>query len=276
MTAPQYKQILWDIPEPGIALITLNRPERLNAFTDTMITEWVDAINRAKTDPEVRVLVVTGAGRGFCAGVDVSGQPGTGLHWTDERKDEAKLIDKRNYLRESVQRIPRTLVDFEKPYIAAINGVCVGGGMEMANMCDIRIASEQARFGEIFVKLGTIPGDGGCYFLPRIVGIAKALELICTGDIIDAQEAYRIGYVSKVVPPDQLMPTTMELARKLAKGPPIAIGLAKRLIYRAWDMEMNTALEMTELMSYLTLTTEDREEARLARLEKREPVFKGR
>lgn len=274
MAEPKYTQILWQVPEPGIALITLNRPDKLNAFTLTMINEWVDAINRVKTDPALRCLVVTGAGRAFCSGVDVSGQPGTGLHWTDDNKD-AKLIERRNYLRESVQKIPRTLVDFDKPYIAAVNGVCVGGGMEMANMCDIRLASSEARFGEIFVKLGTIPGDGGCYFLSRIVGIAKALELICTGDIVDAQEAYRIGYVSKVVAPDHLLPTAMELARKLAKGPPIAVGMAKRLIYRAWDMDMNTALEMTELMSYLTFTTEDRKEASRARKEKREPVFKG-
>ncbi len=274
MTAPSYTQIKWEVPQPGIALITLNRPERLNAFTATMINEWVDAINRVKTDPALRCLVVTGAGRAFCSGADVTGQPGTGLHWTDEKKD-AKPIEKRNYLRESVQKIPRTLVDFEKPYIAAVNGVCVGGGMEMANMCDIRIASTEARFGEIFVLRGTIPGDGGCYFLSRIVGIPKALELICTGDIIDAQEAYRIRYVSKVAPPNQLLPVTMELARKLAAGPPIAVGLAKRLVYRAWDMDMNTALEMTELMSYLTHTTEDRKEATRARREKREPVYKG-
>ncbi|MBI2917009.1 MAG: enoyl-CoA hydratase/isomerase family protein [Chloroflexi bacterium] len=274
MAEPKYTQILWSVPEPGIALITLNRPDRLNAFTATMITEWVDAINRVKTDRALRVLVVTGAGRGFCSGADVSGEPGTGLHWTDEKKD-AKPIDRRNVLREGVQKIPRALVDLDKPYIAAINGVCVGGGMEMANMCDIRIASTQARFGEIFMKLGSIPGDGGCYFLPRIVGIAKAIELICTGDIIDAQEALRINYVSKVVPPDQLLPAAMELARRLAKGPPIAVGMAKRLIYRAWDMEMNTALEMTELMTYMNMTTEDREEAKRAKREKREPVFKG-
>src|SRR5581483_8929569 len=131
--------------------------------------------------------------------------------------------------------VPRAVALLDKPYIGAINGAAVGAGMDMASQCDIRIASEQARFGMSYARVGLVPGDGGCWYLPRIVGLPKALELIWTADVIDAQEALRIGYVSKVVPADRLMEETMALARRLADGPAVAIQLAKRLVYRGLD-----------------------------------------
>ncbi|MBI4495709.1 MAG: enoyl-CoA hydratase/isomerase family protein [Deltaproteobacteria bacterium] len=272
----EYKEITFTVEDGGIGLITLNRPEVLNAFTYTMISEWLDVFDRCKRDRSIRALVVTGAGRGFCSGVDSSGKPGTHLHPADEPgQPELPPVARRNHLKESVQRIPRSLVDLEIPYIAAVNGLALGGGMEMCNNADFRIASDKATFGEIFINIGSMPGDGGCYYLSRIVGVPKALELILTGDIIDAQEAYRIGYVQKVVPHDQLMSYTMEFARKLASKSPVAVAMIKRLVYRGQHLDANTALEMTEMMSFITSLTEDRAELRKARQEKRAPAFKG-
>ena len=272
---PQYKEIIFTV-EDGVGLITLNRPDSLNAFTHTMVNEWLDVFERCKHDASVRALVVTGAGRAFCSGVDSSGKPGTHLNPKDEPgQPEQPPVARRHSLGETIQRIPRSLVDFEKPYIAAVNGLALGGGMEMCNNADFRIASDKATFGEIFINLGTIPGDGGCYYLARIVGVPKALELILTGDIIDAHEAYRIGYVQKVAPHDELIAQAMDFARKLAQKSPVAVAMIKRLVYRGQYLDANTALEMTEMMSFITGLTEDRAELRRARQEKRAPVFKG-
>ena len=161
----EYQDIIYTVEE-HIATLTLNRPETLNAFTETMINEWVDAIEAAKSDPEVRVLVVTGAGRGFCSGMDVRGAASRG--------EAPPVYTRRNYMRLGVHKLPRTLEGFDKPYIAAINGPAAGAGMDMASMADIRIMSDKARVGMNYVRMGLLPGDAGCYFLPRIVGIAKA------------------------------------------------------------------------------------------------------
>ena len=195
-----FEQIIYDKSD-GIATITLNRPERMNAFTAKMIDEWYRALWDAHTDADVRVVIVTGAGdRGFCAGADVGrGGPLGGL------QDKTRApVENRNFLRDGVQRIPRLVGLMEKPYIAAVNGAAVGAGMDMASMCDIRFASENARFGMTYVRMGIIPGDGGAYYLPRIVGTARALDLIWTGRVIDAKEALAMGYVSAVVPAAEL------------------------------------------------------------------------
>ena len=164
----------------------------------------------------------------------------------------------------------------DKPYIAAVNGPAVGAGMDMCSMCDIRIASEEARFAMAYVKVGLVPGDGGCYYLPRIVGLAKALELIWTGDFIDAHEAMRIGYVSRVAPAGELMSTTRELAERIARGPAVAIQLAKRLVYRGLDSDVHEALEAASQAMAIVQTTEDSREGPRAFAEKREPQFRGR
>ena len=216
-----YEQILYT-KEEGVATITLNRPQVLNAFTPIMIEEWVQAIQEAKLDPEVRVLVVTGAGRGFCSGVDVRS------FREREHIEGNAVVDGRYWLQHSVHRVPLALRTLDKPYIAAVNGPAAGAGMDMASMADIRMASETARFTMSYVNVGIVPGDGGCYYLPRIIGVARALDLIWTGRTMDAQEALQIGYVSQVVPPEQLMDTVSTYTRKLAKGPQVAIELAKR------------------------------------------------
>ena len=251
--------------------MTLNRPAKLNAFDSDMIDLWVEAIEEAKRDDEVRVLVVTGAGRGFCGGANVGG-----LASETPIIQETPLAEKRNSFREGIHRVPRALEHFDKPYIGSINGPAAGAGMDMASMCDIRIASDRAKFGMRYVAMGLIPGDGGCYFLPRIVGVAKACELIWTGRMIDAQEALQIGYVNKVVSHDELPAATWELASQIAQGPAVAIQLDKRLIYRCLDLDLNRALEASESAMLIARSTEDAKEGPRSFLEKRKPEFKGR
>lgn len=265
-----FEQIIFEKAD-GIATITLNRPERMNAFTRQMLDEWYASLQDARLDDAVRAIVLTGAGRGFCSGADVGAGAAEGL-----MQRERSLAENRNFLRDSVQRIPRLLAELDKPYIAAVNGAAVGAGMDMASMADIRIASENARFGMTYVRMGLIPGDGGCYYLPRIVGIAKALELIWTGDIIDAKEALRVGYVSAVVPHDELMPYTRDFAQRLARGPAVAIHLAKRLVYRGLRTDVDEALEAAQGAMLIAQSTEDAREGPRAFVEKREPQFKGR
>ena len=266
-----FEQIIYD-KQDGVATITLNRPERMNAFTTQMLDEWAAALAAARDDDDVRAVVLTGAGRGFCTGMDVrETQAGQGL-WDPE----VSLASRRHFLRDSVHKVPRTVATLDKPYIAAVNGPAVGAGMDMASQCDIRIAADTARFGMAYVRMGLIPGDGGCYFLPRIVGLTKALELIWTGDLFDAQEALRIGYVSEVVPADRLLDHTREFALRLARGPAVAIQAAKRLVYRSLETSMSDALELAESAMLLCQTTEDAREGPRAFVEKREPQFKGR
>ena len=259
----EYQDIIYSV-EGHIATITLNRPETLNAFTEAMLNEWVDAIEAAKSDPKVRVLVVTGAGRGFCSGMNVRGAATGG--------EAAPLYTRRNYMRLSVHRVPRALESFDKPYIASINGPAAGAGMDMASMADIRIMSDRARVGMNYVRMGFLPGDAGCYFLPRIVGIAKALELIWSGRMIDAEEALRIGYVSKIVPHDELPAVTKEFCVQFTQAP-VATQFAKRLVWRGIDMHRNINLEMAEMAMIINSTTPDTTEGPRAWVEKREPEW---
>lgn len=265
-----YEQIMYEKSD-GIATITLNRPDRMNAFTPQMLDEWYAALLDAHTDAEVSVVILTGAGRGFCAGADLRGGEGVSL-----LHRSASQVDNRNFLRDSVQRIPRLVAIMEKPYIVAVNGAAVGAGMDMTSMCDMRFASDAARFGMTYVRVGLIPGDGGCYFLPRIVGMAKALDLIWSGRIFDAKEALELGYVSAIVPADELMTYTREYASRLVKGPAVAIQQAKRLAYRSQELSLDAALDLAQQAMYIAQSTEDSREGPRAFAEKREPEFKGR
>lgn len=259
--------------QDNIATITLNRPERMNAFTAQMIDEWLAALWDAHTDPDTRVIIVTGSGnRGFCTGADVMGGRLLGALQAEGRTP----VENRNFLRDGVQRIPRLVSLIEKPYIAAVNGAATGAGMDMASMCDIRFAADTARFGMTYVRMGIIPGDGGAYYLPRIVGTAKALDIIWSGRLFGAEEAKEMGYVSAVVPGDQLMDYTREYAAKLAKGPAIAMQLSKRLVYRSANVGVDAALDLAQQAMYIAQGTEDAKEGPKAFAEKREPEFKGR
>jgi enoyl-CoA hydratase/carnithine racemase len=266
-----YEAILYDVAD-HVATITLNRPERMNAFSETLLSEWEDAIRRAAEDDDVRAVILTGAGRAFCAGADLRA---TG---TEDRilMADSNAGERRNSLRYSVHRVPQALQYLDKPYIAAINGAAVGAGMDMASQADIRFASDQARFGMSYVNVGLIPGDGGAWLLPRLVGLQQALDLIWSGELFDAERALEIGYVYKVVPHDSLMEEARAYAQRLAEGPPIAIQLAKRLVYRSLNLPFPEALEAAQAAMTIVQSTEDSLEGPRAFREKRRPDFQGR
>lgn len=239
--------------EDGIATITLNCPERKNSFSMDMIDQWANALQEWRTDPEVKVIVLTGTGDSFCAGAYFApGQDGAAA---------PTAFDLKSNLWERIHRIPLTLEDTDKPVIAALNGVAVGAGLDMALMCDIRFAAESARFSEGYVKVGFVPGDGGAYYLPRLVGVAKALELLMTGDFIFAPEAERIGMVNKVFPDDRLMEETYKFARRLVEGPTKVIQLIKRAVYQSSRVDLRTALDMISSHMGVIRTTQDSQEA---------------
>ncbi len=265
-----YEAILYDLNK-GVATITLNKPERLNAFDNQMLSEWADAIREADRNPEVRVVIITGAGRGFCSGMNVSDEAGG----RGVLRTEQSIATRRQSLRNSVHPIPRALIQLEKPYIAAINGAAAGAGMDMASMADIRFASSSARMGMTYVRMGLIPGDGGCYTLPRIVGPSKALELIWSGRLFNAQEALAMGYVNAVYEPEELMPRTIEFAEQVARGPATAVQLSKKLVYRSANIAFDEHLDMAQLAMVIAQSTDDAKEGPRAFIEKREPQFKG-
>jgi enoyl-CoA hydratase/carnithine racemase len=258
----------------GIATITLNRPERMNAFNETMVREWAACLEDARLDGDVRAVIVTGAGRGFCAGADL--RAGSGVAEVAAQEGVVRASDRRNWLRDGVQAVPRQVMLLDKPYIAAINGAAVGAGMDMASMCDIRFASDQARFGMSYARVGLVPGDGGCWTLPRIVGVAKALELIWTAATFDAAEALRIGYISRVYAAADLMVETTAFARGLVEGPAVAVQLAKRLVYRGLETSFAEALEAASHAMAIAQSAEDAREGPRAFAESRPPRFTSR
>jgi 2-(1,2-epoxy-1,2-dihydrophenyl)acetyl-CoA isomerase len=257
--------LLYDVQD-GVATITLNRPEQRNAFTLEMLDLWAEALRDARTNDAVQAVVVTGAGQAFCAGGDVGGMANRGPLNALEHKQALELV----------HRIPLALDELDKPVIAAINGAAVGAGCDMALMCDLRFMAEGARLSEGYVRVGLIPGDGGTYFLPRLVGTAKALELLWSGDFVDAQEALRLGIVNQVVPAEKLLPTVYDFAGRLAKGPAVAIRTIKRAVYQGMRMDLRTHLDLISSHMGFIRQTEDHREGARAFVEKRPPEFKGR
>lgn len=250
----------------GIATITLNRPEKLNAFTNDMLNDWVEALKTCRDNPDVRVVILTGAGRAFCSGGDVKNMGDRG---------EPTPLERKNNLWRNIHRIPKLLEEIDKPVIASLNGLATGAGLDMALMCDLRIAADIARFAEFYIKVGIVPGDGGAYYLPRLVGTSKALELLWLADFVDAQEALRIGMINKVVPAEQLEEETYKWARKLADGPSVAIRLTKRAVYQSIRTDLNTHLDLISSHMAVVTATEDHREAVEAFREKRNPNFRG-
>jgi 2-(1,2-epoxy-1,2-dihydrophenyl)acetyl-CoA isomerase len=262
-----YQDIILE-KEGGVAILTLNRPDRLNALNANIMAEMASAVTEVDEDDDMKALIVTGAGRGFCSGADLIPTIG-GERVMPGRKLRLEPLS-------GLGRIARVLASTDKPTIAAVNGVAAGAGFSIAVACDIRIASENARFSAIFVRRALVPDTGITYFLPRIVGISKAVELCITGDIIDAMEAERIGLVSKVVPYDDLMREVKEYAARIAKGPSVTIELAKRAVYKGLESDLASALAYETWAYNVVLQTEDVQEGRRSFVEKREPVFKGR
>jgi enoyl-CoA hydratase/carnithine racemase len=249
-----------------IATITLNRPERMNAFTWDMVDAWADALLEAQRNDEVHVVIVTGAGKAFCSGGDINNM--------GERRERTPLMRK-NELASHVHRIPLALESMDKPVIAAVNGAATGAGMDLALQCDLRFAAESARFGETYVRVGLVPGAGGTWFLPRLVGTAKALELFWTGDLVDAHEAERIGIVNKVLPDDQLLSHVREVATKIARGPQLSVRFIKRAVYQGQRIDLRTSLDLISSHYAVVTASADHREAVAAYLEKRKPNFTG-
>lgn len=250
--------------EEEIATIILNRPKALNAINLEVAEELEAAIKNLENDGNIKVVVLTGAGRAFCSGGDLKAIP-TGK--------EARVG--RDFLKK-MHKWVISLKNLNKPVIAAVNGLAVGAGCNLALLADVIIASEKAKFSESFVKVGAIPDLGGMYLLPRYVGLAKAKELIFTGDVIDAREAEKIGLINKVVPHEKLEDAVKDLAQKLAKAPPMVLAMAKAIIHRGLNADFDTVLELEACAQGICFESKDHREGVRAFLEKRKPRFEGK
>lgn len=258
-----YKTLMYEKKE-NIGLLTINRPEKMNAISQELTAELSLLLDEIENDDELRVIVITGAGdKAFVAGADIN-----------------ELVDRDARLGRRVSRerqeIFSRIENLHVPVIAAVNGYALGAGLELALACSIRICSEKAQFGAPEVKLGIIPGDGGTQRLPRLVGQGRAMEMIITGDFIDAQEAYRIGLVNKVFPPEKLKEEAMELAKKIASRPPLAVRYAKEAVNRSQEGDSASGFALESYLHALSCTTEDKKEGVSAFLEKRKGKFKGK
>jgi enoyl-CoA hydratase/carnithine racemase len=262
--------VLYEEKGDGIVVVTLNDPKTRNALGDDIIEGIVAACARINADTSVRCMILTGAGEGFSSGGNVK-----------EMRDRKGLfggasVDMRRAYQHGIHRIPKAIYDLEVPSICAVNGAAIGAGCDTTLMCDIRIAGRKALFAESFLRVGLVSGDGGAWFLPRVVGLSRAYEMTLTGDVIDAEKAETWGLVSKVVDDDKLMDEAMALAKKIAAFAPHSIRLNKRLLRESQGVSLPVALEMASAMQALAQSTEDQHEAVSAMLDKRKPVFKGK
>ncbi|MFE8947500.1 enoyl-CoA hydratase/isomerase family protein [Streptomyces sp. NPDC007856] len=250
-----------------VAHLTLNRPDSLNALTPAMRDELIDRLAEASAAPDIRVVVLTGRGRGFCAGADLRGG-GTGGHRLPG--DVARM------LRRGAQRLIAAVLDCEKPVIAAVNGTAAGLGAHLAFACDLVLAAESARFIEVFVRRGLVPDAGGAYLLPRLLGPHRAKELMFFGDAVPAADARRLGLVNRVVPDGELEKTAREWAARLASGPSRALALTKHLVNSSLESDRATAFAAEAWAQELNMATEDAQEGLRAFAERRAARFRGR
>ena len=254
----------------AVVTITLNRPELRNPITDDdMIEALLAALDRLEADTQARAAILTGAGKGFSSGGNLN-KMGEGIGVSDPNP----LNTRRNY-KTGIQRLPLAFSKLEMPIIAAVNGPAMGAGNDLACMCDIRIAGTSARFAENFVKIGLIPGDGGAWLLPRVVGFSKACEMALTGEMLTAEEALACGLVSRVVADDQLLAEARRIADTIAANPRHAVRMTKRLLWEGQSSSLPAALEMASAMQALAHLTADHREAVAAFLAKRPPNFTG-
>jgi len=253
-----YESIIFE-KEDGIAIITFNRPDARNAVNNQVRAEFTAAIAEVEADNDIRVLILTGSGKAFASGVDIK-----------------EFSQTTPYHAHNLYRLGERVEKLPKPVIAAVNGFCLGGGYEIAQGCDIIIASDKAKFGHPEINIGIIPGGGGTQRLPRLIGAYKTKELIFTGDIITAEEAFGLGMINRVVPEDQLMPTAKEIAKKIATKSPAALKLAKQAINYAMQTNLESGLKYEYELYSLSLSLEDKMEGVNAFLEKRAPKFIGR
>jgi enoyl-CoA hydratase/carnithine racemase len=254
--------------EDGVAWIRLNRPAQKNAFTLDMIDAWAVRLKEADSNSAIGAIVVAGEGGNFCSGVDLAVMA--------EQHAKHSALEWKSLLWNRIHQIAFTMERLDKPVIACIEGVAVGAGLDMALMCDMRFASSSVRLSEGYIRIGAVPGDGGCYFLPRIVGTAKALELLLSGDFVDAEEAQRIGLVNRVFPDDVLREQTQRFAKRLVENSPLAVRMIKRAVYQSRDTDLRTALDLISSHMGVVLTTDDAAEAFAAFQERRKARFTGR
>ena len=253
-----------------VVIATLNRPDERNAISETAHSQEIADFCAAMTrDASVRAIVLTGAGKAFCAGGNVK-----------HMRDKAGMFggspfEIRNRYRTGIQMIPTALYELEVPVVAAVNGPAIGAGLDLACMCDVRVASSRALFAESFVKLGIVPGDGGAWLLPRVIGMARASLLTLTGETIDAAKALEYGLVAEVVEPDQVLGRALEVAQSIAANPGHATRMAKRLLREGQDMKLAPLLELSAAYQALAHHTQDHAEAIAAFLEKRTPDYTG-
>lgn len=232
----------------GIATLTLNRPQKYNAFTKDMIVLWHRLLSECEEDAAVKVIVLTGAGKAFCSGGDVGAQK-------ERAKNDA--LERKDFLFRHVHRIARTMANLDKPVIAAINGAARGAGLDMALMCDLRVMAASATLAESYINVGLIAGDGGTYYLPRLIGVPRALELFWTGRVVGAEEAERIGMVNRVVADGDLMASTYALARAIAEQPFEAVRAYKRAVYQGMSMNLDAHLDMVSSHTSILRDTPD-------------------
>lgn len=253
-----------------VVVATLNRPEKKNAQSEEMLELLCEALRSANADHSVSCFVLTGAGDAFCSGGDL------GRRANDPNGGAPTPLERMDRLHGVTHRVARAVEEFEKPLIAAVNGAAVGAGMDMSLMCDIRFAARSARFSEGYVKVGLIPGNGACYFLPRIIGIARALELLWTGDFVAADEALALGLVSRVFDDKALLDETLSFATRLSEGPPIQQREIKKLLYQSLHTDLRTSLRAVSAHMAVIQSTQDYKEAIAAYKERRKPVYQGK
>jgi 2-(1,2-epoxy-1,2-dihydrophenyl)acetyl-CoA isomerase len=260
-----FETVLYD-EDNGVANIALNRPEKLNAFDSALHDELYTALGDAADDEQIRCIVLRGEGRGFSAGADLA----------QVVREADGAPDLGEYLRTTYSRLVKRMVGIEKPIVAALHGPVYGAGVGVALACDLRVAAQSAKFSVAFIKIGLMPDAGVTFLLPRIVGLGRAMEMSMLGDAVDAEEAYRIGLVNRVVADDSLSEEVRNLADRLAAMPTVALGWIKHALYASFERDVETALEAEAEGQTFCGFTQDHKEGVTAFFEKREPRFTGR
>nr|WP_263326464.1 enoyl-CoA hydratase/isomerase family protein [Neobacillus sp. Marseille-Q6967] len=269
------KDLLFTV-EDHVARIVLNRPDSLNAFSLEMIDLWIEALETVRDSEDIRVLVVSGNGRGFCSGGDIKSMAnGDGFLQGSGTEDmSSTALARKNSLWKKVQRVPLLLQEIDIPVIVVLHGFAFGAGFDMSLACDIRIASENTKISESYLNVGIVPGDGAAWFLPRLVGTDKALELLWNRTVLTAQEAKDMGLVTHVIPDDQLQEFVNQYVAKLAAGPQAAMRFTKRAVYQGLNMDLRSSYDMISSAMGIVTELEDYQEGVRAVLEKRKPNFK--
>jgi len=249
----------------AIATITLNRPERRNAFTLEMVDAWASALRSAAADDSVRCVIITGAGDAFCSGVDLAALSRT----------NSTPLARKQVLTERIHKVALALDELDKPVIAVMRGPAVGAGLDMALLCDMRLGSPSVRLSEGYIRVGLVPGDGGAWLLPRIVGTAKALELLLTGDFVDATTALSLGLLNQLHPEEELSERALAFARRMCDLPPVQARMIKRLVRQAERVDLRTHYDLVSSHFGIVTSLDDYAEAQAAFAEKRRPSYRG-